>query len=797
VGKFLSCKVLGFYVLWQLSLCLPSLAWAAVYYVSNTGSDANSGLATTAPWQTSANVNSTPFAPGDQILFERGGIFYGSITINASGVAGNPITFGAYGSGANPVITGFTPVTAWTNLGGNVWESATTVSALATCTMVAINGVNTPVGRYPNLGDANSGYLTMASHSGSTAITCSTLTGTPDWTGAEIVIKTNNWFLARGSVTSQTGSTLYHSTGVTPTDGYGFFLQNSLQTLDQPNEWYYNPMTHKIDVYSTSQPTDVKVASADNLFNFGYRSDYNWTLCNYVTIQNLDFTGANTSAFWSYPHLMTGHKLCGISIQNCNVSFTGKSAVYVQADPVTVTGNHILEANGSGIEVTYSGLTDVENNLLTSISLVKGAGAQYSDSAISAYNTTNTNTLRGNSVHNCGYNGIGFGGGATVVSQVVENYINTCCVKAEDGAAIYVIGPQGPGTTITRNICSNAIGKCGGTPYSGSMACGIYLDESTSNVEVSGNTAFDCGWAGLYVHEDNTCNFHDNILYNNGEQLRIAHEPNCSELYGNLINHNQFVSGNASQMVAGFSSDTNDLLSAGIFDNNYYAYPLVANGNVIFISEPLTGAQYLTISGWNALSGQDAHSTGAPELVTTAADIHFYYNATFSPTLVSLSEPMLDMKGTKYWSDITLQPYTSAVLVKDYHPTSPTPTATVTPVMPAPTISPTATVTPTVTLTATNIFSNVDLRGKFAVAFPNPATEQMQFLVYLPDAAEVKIVLYNASGRQVAQLRENLPAGQGQALTWRCREVAPGIYLAKVLVNGILKATLKVAVLGK
>ena len=106
-------------------------------------------------------------------MFKRGDTFYGSLTIKNSGSSGNPITFSAYGTGAKPVITGFTAVTAWTNKGGNIWESTNAVSTLSTCNMVVVNGVNTPMGRYPNSDAAKSGYLPFQSHSGTTSITSS------------------------------------------------------------------------------------------------------------------------------------------------------------------------------------------------------------------------------------------------------------------------------------------------------------------------------------------------------------------------------------------------------------------------------------------------------------------------------------------------------------------------------------------------------------------------------------------------------------------------------------------------
>src|SRR5674476_666125 len=128
------------------------LSFATTYYVSNSGNDSNSGLTTILAWKTLANVNALTFKAGDQILFQKGDTFYGTITVKNSGSAGNPITFGAYGTGANPIIRGFTNVTAWTNLGGNIWESTEAVSVLTNCNMVIINGANTAMGRTPNTG---------------------------------------------------------------------------------------------------------------------------------------------------------------------------------------------------------------------------------------------------------------------------------------------------------------------------------------------------------------------------------------------------------------------------------------------------------------------------------------------------------------------------------------------------------------------------------------------------------------------------------------------------------------------
>src|SRR5690242_8416954 len=141
---------------------------ATTYYVSSSsGNDYNSGMDPSSAWQSLSKVsNYYNFQPGDQILFKRGDVFYGSLTISNSGSSGNPIVFGAYGSGPNPVLTGFTSVNSWTNVGGNIWESTNSVSNLSSVSIVLINGINTKVGRYPN-----DSYFPFQSHGGNNSIT--------------------------------------------------------------------------------------------------------------------------------------------------------------------------------------------------------------------------------------------------------------------------------------------------------------------------------------------------------------------------------------------------------------------------------------------------------------------------------------------------------------------------------------------------------------------------------------------------------------------------------------------------
>src|SRR5204862_840686 len=82
------------------------LLLADVYHVSPEGNDANDGCSPATAWKTAAKVNASSFAPGDQILFARGGEWRESLKASSSGTAGKPIVFASYGTGAKPKFWG-------------------------------------------------------------------------------------------------------------------------------------------------------------------------------------------------------------------------------------------------------------------------------------------------------------------------------------------------------------------------------------------------------------------------------------------------------------------------------------------------------------------------------------------------------------------------------------------------------------------------------------------------------------------------------------------------------------------
>ena len=629
---------------------LAFLGFSATYYVSSAGNDSNSGLSTSLPWKTLGKVNASTFVPGDQILFQRGDTFYGSLTIAQSGSSSSRIVYGAYGTGANPVITGFTAVTSWTNLGGNIWESTNAVSTLSDLNMVVVNGVNTGMGRTPN-----TGYYYFQAHSGTT-LSSNNLTGTPNWTGAECALNNVPYTVKRLKITNASGTALWLSAdpGII-WDNQQFIIQDDIRTLDVQNEWYYNPSTKKISVYSTSQPTNVQVTTIDNLVTVNG---------SYVTIDNISIIGANSRAV-----SVGGHNY--VTIQNCDIRYASASGVYgsyTSSVGLKIENCTITDSNNVAIGLTqYFTNIIIRSNTITNSGIIYGASPRVwlSDNAqtctaVSMWGSGGLIEL--NTIQNSGYNGLRFYGNNTIVQK---NYIENFCTHSHDGGGIYTWN-NGNVTNTGMKILDNIVigNSANGISSDNDADACIYLDDFSNGIEIAGNSLSGAEF-GIFLHDAHDVVVQGNTTFNNDKGVRLYGK--VSPFYMNNITVlDNIVVAKASGQVAIHFDPLELIKSTFKSSNNCYARPVSDTKTIAgYIRTPSFAGLSNTVSEWQAYSGQDANSTKSPQTVASESDIRYEYNETNMTKTVSLSQPMMDMRGVKYTGSITLQPYKSVVLIKD------------------------------------------------------------------------------------------------------------------------------------
>jgi parallel beta-helix repeat protein len=639
-------------------LVFHTIASATDYYISSTGNDANNGLSSSTPWKTVAKVNSvfSTLKPGDRILFNRSDIFFGTIIISKSGSADSPITIGDYGNGENPIITGFTTITGWTYEGGGIYSKV--IPSSAATEMVTIDGVQYGMGRIPN-----TGWYSYESCVTNVSITDNQLGASPNWTGAELVIRKNDWTVSRANITKHSSNTLTYAnaqSGDNGTAGFGYFIQNDLRTLDALGEWYHDYSgTGKFYMYFGAVDPSTKVVKVATLNNVltntgGY---------DYITISGLSFIGSIGTGL----NFGSGTDYC--IIKNCNISFSGENGITIGSSYSTIDNNNISYSNNCAIQLSDGSHQTITNNDIENISLIYGSDRSKwpSHNGIMFNNPGITSVIiEYNTMRYIGASGIAMFNGLTDIT-IKHNYIDYAMYRTNDGGGIYNYGIS-HGIIIKENIVSNSVGNIDGTAGSVVAAHGIYLDNGSSNVTISGNTCFGCSWSGIFIHKA-----HDNIIeyntcYNNAsDQLLFSNFAGGGALYNNPVNNNIFFAKTSTQKAMRLMTTVHNIDDAAWQgDYNYYTRP-IDDSNVIYMSSLQTLAQFKT-----TVSPQESHSAKSTQTVTTTDVIQFFYNATKTNKVITLNQPMIDVKDTKYTTNITLLPFSSVILMVDSNPSAST-----------------------------------------------------------------------------------------------------------------------------
>ncbi len=648
---------------------------AATYYFSaKSGDDSRTSTQaqnSSSPWKTIGKLNSimSILKPGDNVLFNRDESFYGAIIVGASGAAGQPITFGAYGSGNAPTITGFTSLTNWTMSRSNVWE-VNFSPAITTLNMVVINKNPQSRGRWPNANATNGGYLNIDSHNGQNEITSSQLPSSPNWTGGDVVIRKNRWILDRSGIGYHAQTSLGFNTASANTinDNYGFFITNHTNTLDQNGEWFYDKTRGKLQMYfaSNSPAKNVKAGTIETLVTISFR--------NFITFSNLNFTGANSYAF----DLTNSNN---ITIDNCTINFTGIDGVRALSSAYfTFKNSTVSNTNNNALNLYWY----CNNALITDNTFQNtGTRAGMGQNGVGAINylaifiVGNNNLIQYNNVLNTGYDGIHIEGDYDVVKN---NFVNNFCYVLDDGGGIYTGQGLGDNTvynskTIQDNIVMNGIGAPNGTSNHSYLATqGIYLDDNTNHVTVTGNTTANCAEAGIFNHNATYTNITNNTMYNNGEEqflgVRVTNPASNVTLTGNIM-----FAKTATQFASRIESysGSNNLAQFGIFNNNYYCRPI--DNNYIFYDMYQSGGtsytSYENLDSWKAKFGFDANSKGAPATIpsftyTAASGVNKYTNGTYSQNVNDVNgwSPTNDLAAT--WNSGKLDGGTLQVSAKSY-----------------------------------------------------------------------------------------------------------------------------------
>jgi parallel beta-helix repeat protein len=595
-------------------LFVVSRATAVDYYFSNEiGNDFRSSSQAQnpdTPWKSIDKLNAifSSLSPGDAVYFRRGEVYFGTIRINKGGSAGSPIKIDAYGSGSKPIITSFARVNGWRSIGNGRYESINSFPNIES-NVVSINGQLYERGRYPNSDEDNGGYLTITSKSGNSSVSSNELSTSENFSGGEVVIRKNQWVIDRHFINWHSGNTInYAGTGnYFPSEGFGFFIQNHLSTLDKFGEWFYNQNRKLVVYFGNSNPNNFEVemgTSKNILVKVNNESN--------VLVQNLHFKGSTNDAIY----MVDGRD---VTINNVEVDFAGENGInLVNVQNIRITNCNINSSLNNGILLKSNNNNSViKDNVIENTFPFSGGVQNENGNGNGIFANGDNILIENNVLRQSGFNGVDFkGNDITIKNNLVEGY----CLLKNDCGGVYTYGGQSVRTfrnlTIEGNIIVGGNSTNNGTPHHKSQtvksqSSGIFLDDNANGLTIIGNTTADNQYAGIKIQNSFNINVNGNTFYDSYAATRIINSERAADTRNVNFTNNVLFSMQIDQTSYSIRSFKNDITNFGFFNNNYFARPL-GDDHSIYTSYLVNGDWVLEVDNldsWNQRSNKDWSSS--------------------------------------------------------------------------------------------------------------------------------------------------------------------------------------------
>lgn len=496
----------------------------ATYYVSVTGSDSNNGTSPSSPFATVEKardvirtINSS--MTGDIIVYVMAGDYYLNDTItftNAdSGTNGYDIIYQNYNTtGSARFIIG-TKVTGWTLYSGNIYK-ANVGTGLAFKTLYE-NGVRADMARWPKhvtpFATSRAGYMTFTStpsggplgyvdyayNPTGIAFDSSTLDLTDaycyNWAGPD-----GHRWTSQTSKLSLIGTALNNSGCSWPIDS--FLIENSLDLLSSPGEYFYDSATGYLYYYSRFNGliSDQEIIAPKAVRAISLVGTSETSVMQNVIIKGFTFTGGDrilTTPLYdwgdnqqaSYDALVYVQHATNITIENCKITGAGINAVTLDygATYCTVTGSLIEHAGYSGVSLRGYYLT-VSNCRIRYIGETNGMGRGVTTGTSPSSTSTNGintyDTLSNLDIYYVARAGVGLGSRFNTVSYVRAH---ECIQDSGDQGAFYQVAPAGDNTYIQCYSYHNY----NDATMMDRPATGIYSDRDAANTTYTNCEAVD------------------------------------------------------------------------------------------------------------------------------------------------------------------------------------------------------------------------------------------------------------------------------------------------------------------
>jgi len=449
--------------------------------------------------------------------------------------------------GESVSIIGGSKITNWSAYSGSIYVTDVSTQGITKRFTQLIQGsARQTLARYPNYVGTGTNSYNLAASSGSGTqfgYNASDLPRAYNTNELQVFTFGGLWNCGFSAVVSTNAGTMVLATsvGATIQAANRWFLQNSLNELDAPGEWYLD-ITNKFLFFwpSNSISSDAIYAPvATNLFTVGAGASN-------VTIRGFTMQCCEGAAV--VLNNTTNCLVAGNILQNSG-NFAHSGIELLGGSGNGAVGNDIGFAGKWGVQITggvAATLTDgnnyADNNYIHDV----GVADKFLGAGVLLYNTSSGSAyvcgdrISRNVFINCPRHAVFFEGPR---HQIVSNYVYNVMLETDDGGAFYGGGPDWMtswGTVISHNYIERSMsyGFLTGLGYIvPSLGEGIYLDWKMNGVSVFNNIIARCRGIGIYVNGGVENHITNNILYLNQSDIQpVASRFGSFTLEGFLVN---------------------------------------------------------------------------------------------------------------------------------------------------------------------------------------------------------------------------------------------------------------------
>lgn len=559
----------------RLVMGLAAFAWAAAadadqWFVATDGDDAWSGKRA----EPNSDHTDGPFAtlerardaarrwrgPGGATVLVRGGTYFLKQPLRLeprdSGTPGRPTVFAAF-EGETPILSGGRRITGWKQGPGQLWQAEVPEVRQGTWyfRQMFVNGKRRPRARSPN-----SGYRRIAK----------LIPGPPDPRSKPIardrfvfspgdirpwrrlrdvnVILMHSWETSMHPLKSvdTTSNTVCFTAPMKEWWSIGYweeaqryYVENALEVLDQPGEWYLNRDTAVVSYWPLSgermDEIDVIAPRLSELVRFAGDADAG-RFVRHVTLRGLAFQHADwllapqgnssTQAAVEVPAAVMADGALDCTIEGCEVAHVGTYGIWLRrgCKDCRLQRNRLHDLGAGGVRVGEAKRAETDqaesSRILVDNNHIFDGGHVYAAGVGVWVAESSHNRISHNDIHDLFYSGISIGWNwglepnRTHHNVIEFNHVHDLVHGVlSDAGLIYCLGVS-PGSVIRNNVFHDI------WPYrQPPFGWGIYLDAKCGNYLVENNLTYNTQSGGLMFNNGG----HEHVIQNNIFALSANH----------------------------------------------------------------------------------------------------------------------------------------------------------------------------------------------------------------------------------------------------------------------------------